>query len=344
MKTRTIAAVLFSAFAANALAAEMTVISFGGASKDVQTEAFYAPFAAASHSKVVAGEYNGEMGRIKVMVDTNSVNWDVVQVESAELTRGCEEGLFEHLDQTRIGQAADFVPGTLSDCGGGLLVWSMALAYNADKLKQAPTGWNDFWDTQKFPGKRSLRKGAKYTLEAALMADGVPYADVYKVLSTPQGVERAFRKLDQIKPSIQWWEAGAQPMQFLASGDVVMSTAFNGRVFAAQTAGANVRTVWNGSIYAIDSWAIPKGSKNKALAEDFIAFSLRPENQKIHTAKLGYGSTNVHTAGLLDPALAAQLNTAPDNLAHAIPMDSEFWVNNGEDLEQRFNAWVAKTQ
>ena len=89
---------------------------------------------------------------------------------------------------------------------------------------------------------------------------------------------------------------------------------------------------------------IPKGSKNKALAEDFIAFSLRPENQKIHTTKLGYGSTNLHTAGLLDPALAAQLNTAPDNLAQAIPMDSEFWVNNGEDLEQRFNAWVAKTK
>ena len=344
MKNRTLAAVLLSAFAANALAAEMTVISFGGASKDVQTEAFYAPFAAASHSKVVAGEYNGEMGRIKVMVDTNSVNWDVVQVESAELIRGCEEGLFEHLDLNRIGKEADFVPGTLSECGGGLLVWSMALAYNADKLKQAPTGWTDFWDTQKFPGKRSLRKGAKYTLEAALMADGVPYADVYKVLSTPQGVERAFRKLDQIKPDIQWWEAGAQPMQFLASGDVVMSTAFNGRVFAAQAAGANVHTVWNGSIYAIDSWAIPKGSKNKALAEDFIAFSLRPENQKVHTAKLGYGSTNLHTAGLLDPALAAQLNTAPDNLAQAIPMDSEFWVNNGEDLEQRFNAWVAKTK
>ncbi|NER58972.1 ABC transporter substrate-binding protein [Pseudomonas sp. MAFF212428] len=343
MKTRTLAAVLLSAFATHLMASEMTVISFGGVSKDVQTEAFYTPFAAATHSKVVAGEYNGEMGRIKVMVDTRSVNWDAVQVESAELIRGCEEGLFERLDTDRIGQEADFVPGTLSECGAGLLVWSMALAYNADKLAQAPTGWVDFWDTQKFPGKRSLRKGAKYTLEAALMADGVPTADIYKELSTAAGVERAFRKLDQIKSDIQWWEAGAQPMQFLASGDVVMSTAFNGRVFAAQESGANVRTVWKGSIYAIDSWAIPKGSKNKVLAEQFIAFSLRPENQKIHTAKLGYGSTNLHTADLLDPALAARLNTAPDNLAQAMPMDSEFWVNHGEDLEQRFNAWVAKT-
>ena len=343
MNKKAIGALFLSAITSSVMAGEMTVISFGGVSKDVQSEAFYKPFEKATGNKVVAGEYNGEMGRIKVMVDTNSVNWDVVQVEAPDLVRGCEEGLFEHLDSAQLGKPSDFVPGTISECGAGLLVWSMALAYNADKLKVAPTGWADFWDIQKYPGKRSLRKGAKYTLEAALMADGVGYADIYKVLSTKEGVDRAFSKLDQIKPEIQWWEAGAQPMQFLASGDVVMSTAFNGRVFAAQETGANVKIVWKGSIYAIDSWAIPKGSKNKTMAERFIAFSLRPENQKVHTEKLGYGSTNQQTAALLEPALAARLNTAPSNLEQAMPIDSEFWVDHGEELEQRFNAWVAKT-
>ncbi|NWB88205.1 MULTISPECIES: ABC transporter substrate-binding protein [Pseudomonas] len=343
MKNTAIGALALTLMASTAMAGEITVISFGGVSKDVQTQAFYQPFEKATGSKVVAGEYNGEMGRIKAMVDTHSVNWDVVQVEGPELIRGCEEGLFEHLDMSAIGKPADFVPGTLSECGAGLLVWSMAMAYNADKLSVAPTGWGDFWDVKKYPGKRSLRKGAKYTLEIALMADGVPLADVYKVLSTPAGVDRAFRKLDQIKGSIQWWEAGAQPMQFLASGDVVMSTAFNGRVFSAQESGANVKVVWNGSIYAIDAWAIPKGSPNKALAEQFIGFSLRPENQKMHTEKLGYGSTNLKIQPLLAPALAARLNTAPDNLAQAMPMDNGFWVDHGEELEQRFNAWVAKT-
>jgi putative spermidine/putrescine transport system substrate-binding protein len=342
MKNKAIGALLITAMASSAMASEITVISFGGVSKDVQSAAFYKPFEKATGNKVLAGEYNGEMGKIKAMVDTDSVNWDVVQVEGPELIRGCEEGMFEHLDPTQIGKSADFVPGTLSECGAGLLVWSMAMAYNADKLKVAPTGWTDFWDTQKFPGKRSLRKGAKYTLEIALMADGVPYADVYKVLSTKEGIDRAFRKLEQIKTSIQWWEAGAQPMQFLASGDVVMSTAFNGRVFSAQEAGANVHIVWKGSIYAIDSWAIPKGSKNKAAAEQFIGFSLRPENQKPHTEKLAYGSTNLKTESLLDPALAARLNTAPANLEQAMPIDNGFWVDHGEELEQRFNAWVAK--
>ncbi|MDR3564058.1 MAG: extracellular solute-binding protein, partial [Negativicutes bacterium] len=225
MKNKTMSALLLTVVATSAMASDITVVSFGGAGKDVQTEAFYKPFETATGNKVVAGDYNGEMGRIKVMVDTHSVNWDVVQVGGAELASGCESGLFEHLYSAQIGQPANFVPGTFSECGAGVLVWSTAMAYNADKLKVAPTGWADFWDLKKFPGKRSLHKGAKYTLEIALMADGVPYADIYPMLSTKAGVDRAFKKLDQIKSNIQWWEAGAQPMQFLASGDVAMTSA-----------------------------------------------------------------------------------------------------------------------
>lgn len=338
----TILATLLMGATSCAMASDLTVVSFGGASKDVQTQAFFKPFEKAMKQKMIIGEYNGEMGKIKAMVDTASVNWDVVQIEGPELQRGCDEGLFEQLDPARLGNAADYVPGTLSDCGAGLLVWSMVMAYDGSRLKTAPIGWADFWDTQKFPGKRSLRKGAKYTLEIALLADGVPKDDLYSVLATPEGVDRAFRKLDQIKSSIQWWESGAQPMQFLASGDVVMSTAYNGRVFAAQEEGAPMKVVWNGSLYAIDSWAIPKGSPNKQAAEAFIAFSLQPEQQKIHTTKLGYGSTNLKTTALLDPALAERLNTAPTNMAQASPVDFAFWVDHGEDLEQRFNAWAAK--
>ncbi|WP_447749189.1 ABC transporter substrate-binding protein [Pseudomonas nicosulfuronedens] len=333
---------LLMGVASGAMAADLTVISFGGTSKDVQTEAFYKPFEKAEGMKVIAGEYNGEMGKIKAMVDTGSVNWDVVQVEGPELLRGCEDGLFEPLDPAILGKAEDYVPGTLSDCGAGLLVWSMAMVYDGKRFPNGPTGWTDFWDTQKFPGKRSLRKGAKYTLEIALLADGVKKEDLYKVLATKEGVDRAFRKLDQIKPSIQWWESGAQPMQFIASGDVAMSTAYNGRAFAAQEEGAPMKVVWNGSLLAIDSWAIPKGSPNKKAAEDFIAFSLKPEQQKIHTVKLGYGSVNLGTTKLLDPKLLERLNTAPENLEQAVPVNFEFWVDHGEDLEQRFNAWAAK--
>ncbi|MFJ4452709.1 ABC transporter substrate-binding protein [Pseudomonas sp. NPDC089392] len=342
MEKQLTALALALALSSTANATELTVISYGGVSKTVQTEVFYQPFEAAHQAKLIAGEYNGEMARIKAMVDTNSVNWDVVQVESDKLVRGCDEGLFEPLDTQRIGKVADFVPGTLSECGAGLLVWSMTMAYNADALTDAPQGWADFWNVTKYPGKRALQRGAKFTLEAALLADGVPQEQVYKVLATPEGVDRAFSKLDELKPNIQWWEAGAQPMQYLAAKDVVMTTAFNGRIFAAEQSGAHIKPVWGGSIHAIDYWAIPRGSKNKELAEEFIASTLTPEAQKLHSTKLGYGSVNLHTAELLDKGIAAQLNMAPQNIKQSLAFDNEFWIDHGEELEARFNAWVAR--
>lgn len=327
----------------SAFAKDLTVISFGGANKDAQVKAFYEPYKKASGSKLITSEYNGEMAKIKAMVKAKNVDWDVVEVETPELIRGCEEGLFEKLDWNKIGNKQDFLPAAVSNCGIGFFVWSTALAYNSDKLKTAPTSWKDFWDLKKFPGKRGLRKGAKYTLEFALLADGVKVSDVYKVLGTKAGVDRAFKKLDQIKSSIQWWEAGAQPPQFLASGDVVMSSAYNGRIASAQKDGKkNLKIVWTGSIYDVDSWAIVKGSKNKDAAQKFIAFTSKPENQKNYSQHIAYGPTNSKAIPLLNAKVAAQLPTAPANLKDALAINVHFWVDNGEELEQRFNAWAAK--
>jgi len=337
-----VAAAVGLAFVGQAMAKDLTVISFGGANKDAQVKAYYGPFKKASGITVVGGEYNGEMAKVKAMVDTKSVSWDVLEVESPELARGCDEGLFERLDYSKIGNKADFVPGAAQQCGIGIFVWTTALAYNADKLKAAPTSWKDFWDVKKFPGKRGLRKGAKYTLEIALMADGVAPKDVYKVLGTPAGVDRAFKKLDQLKPSIQWWEAGAQPPQYLASGDVVMSSAYNGRIAAAQKEGKNLKVVWNGGMYDFDSWAIPKGSPNKDAAYKFIAFASKPENQKVYSQNIAYGPSNKLAVPMIDKKEMAELPTAPQNMKDSVKVDVNFWADYGESLEQRFNAWASK--
>ncbi|UVE17382.1 polyamine ABC transporter substrate-binding protein [Pseudomonas sp. LS44] len=327
--------------AAPVLAVDLTVISFGGANKNAQVKAFYQPWEKAGNGKIIAGEYNGEMAKVKAMVDTNSVSWNLVEVESPELARGCDEGLFEELDAAPFGKAEDFVPGALSSCGAGFFVWSTVLAYNADKIKGTPSGWADFWDTSKYPGKRGLRKGAKYTLEFALMADGVAPKEVYAVLATKEGQDRAFKKLDQIKPSIQWWEAGAQPPQFLASGDVVMSSAYNGRIAAVQKE-SNLKVVWNGGIYDFDAWAIPKGAKNADEAKKFIAFTLQPAQQKIYAESIAYGPANIQAVPLLDKKLLQDMPTTPENIVNQVAMDVAFWADYGEQLEQRFNSWAAK--
>ena len=327
--------------AGHAAANSLTVVSFGGANKQAQVKSFYEPWEAAGHGRIVAGEYNGEMAKVKAMVDTNSVSWNLVEVESPELARGCDEGLFEELDPALVDNPGDFLEGALQPCGVGFFVWSTVLAYNADKLKSAPSGWVDFWDTEKFPGKRGLRKGAKYTLEFALMADGVPVKDVYQVLATKDGQNRAFKKLDELKPHIQWWEAGAQPPQFLASGDVVMSSAFNGRIAAVQDE-SNLQIVWNGGIYDFESWAIPKGASSQEQAREFIAFTVKPEQQKAYAEHIPYGPANTKTMALLDEKRRAQMPTAPQNIADQVAIDVIFWADYGEQLEQRFNAWAAR--
>ena len=229
------AAAALAGFALLAHARDLTIVSWGGAYQDGQKEVFFKPFNATG-TKLIDESWDGGLGVLRTKIKGGNNNWDVVQVEADELEIGCDEGLYEKLDVAKIGGAARYLPGTVHPCGVGAIIYNLVLAYDGDKVKTAPAGWADFFDTKKFPGKRSIRNGAKWNLEIALIADGVPAKDVYKVLRTPEGVDRAFRKLDTIKPDLVFWKSGAQPPQMLAAGDVVFTTAYNGRITAAKAA------------------------------------------------------------------------------------------------------------
>lgn len=321
---------------------ELTIVNFGGANSLAQKAAYVEPFQKTTGNKVTVVEYNGEMAKIKAMVETKKVSWDLVEIESGEIGRACEEGLLEKIDHAKIGPKDLFMPAAFHECGFGAFVWSTVLGYNADKLKNPPKGWSDFWDVKKYPGKRGLRKGARYNLEFALMADGVPTKEVYNVLATKAGVDRAFKKLDELKSNIQWWEAGAQPPQFLVAGDVVMSTVYNGRIDAAQREGKNLAITWAGGIYDLDYWVIPKGSKNKDVAEKFIAFSSTAEAQHNYASKIAYGPVNNNAFKRMDYKMLAQLPTSTANVKDSVQQNMKFWTDHGEELEQRFTAWAAK--
>lgn len=330
------------AAAAPAAARDLTVVGWGGASQAAHRAAYFEPFAQARGIRIVEDSYNGGLAKIQAMVETGTVTWDAVMVEDPELLRGCEGGLFEELPWDRLGGREAFIEGAASDCGVGSYVWAMVLAWDGKALKDEPKTWADFWNVERWPGKRGLRKGAKFTLEIALMADGVPPAEVYRVLATEEGIERAFAKLDALKPHIQWWEAGAQPPEWLAAGDVTMTAAYNGRITAANEEGKDFRLSWDGQVYAIDSWAVPKGSENKELAFDFIAFASQPEHQVTYATKIPYGITNKAAIAALPPEVAASLPTGEANLAKGLANDTDFWLDREEELNERFNAWVVR--
>ena len=321
---------------------QLTVVNFGGTVGSAEKKAFFEPFEKTSGVKIVSVEYNGEQAKVKAMVEAKAVTWDVVEVESADVSRGCDEGLFEKIDWSKIGNKADFQPAAVHECGVGVFVWSTVMAYDGDKVKEGPKTWADFWNTKKLPGKRGLRKGARYNLEFALMADGVKPAEVYKVLATKEGSERAFKKLTELKPHIQWWEAGAQPAQILVAGDVVLSVAFNGRIDAAQREGKNLKVSWTGGIYDLDVWTIPKGARNKELAQKFIAYASSVDAQAEFSRQIAYGPVNNKALAKLNAKVLADLPTSPANVKDALQFDTKFWADQGEALEKRFAAWSAQ--
>ena len=328
---------------APASARDLTVVSWGGNYQDAQKEIYFDPFSQKEGKPVLAESWDGGIGVIAAKTQAGEPNWDVVQVEAEELALGCFDGMYEPIDWEALGGKDKFIDAAVSDCGVGAIVWSTALSYDSDKLKTAPTSWADFWDVKEFPGKRGLRRGPKYSLEFALMADGVAPKDVYDVLSTPEGVDRAFKKLDEIKSDIVWWESGAQPLQFLKSGQVVMTAAYNGRITGInKTENTHFKVVWDGSIYAVDSWVILKGSPNAKEAMDFITFASAVENQVKLPNYIAYGLPNKEAAAEVPAELQSELPTAPDNIANAIPLNVSFWTDNIEALTQRFDAWVAQ--
>ncbi|MCR4266206.1 ABC transporter substrate-binding protein [Nitratireductor sp. ZSWI3] len=324
-------------------ARDLTVVSWGGTYQDAQRDIYFKPFSEKLGKPVLDEAWNGGYGVLQAKVKAGAPNWDVVQVEAEELELGCGDGLFEPIDWDKLGGEDKFLDSAVNECGVGAIVWSTAIAYDADKLADGPQSWADFWDTAKFPGKRSLRKGPKYTLEFALLADGVSAEELYDVLSTPEGVDRAFAKLEEIRDDIVWWEAGAQPLQFLASGEVVMASAYNGRITGInRSEGRNFKVVWPGSIYAVDSWVILKDAENKDAGMDFIAFASEPENQKKLPEFVAYGLPNKEAAGMVSEEYEADLPTTEKNLEGAISLDVDFWIDNSEALTERFNAWLAQ--
>ena len=354
LKTALLASALTTAaFAAQAN--EVTVMSWGGAYTKSQVEAYHKPFTAKTGIKVNSIDADNPATPIKAQVEAGNVSIDVADVEFSDAVRLCDEGLLEEIDHSMLpaapdGTAAsdDFIEGALQDCAVANIVWSTVFAYNKDNVSMAPASIADFFDTNKIPGKRGLRKSAKATLEMALMADGVPAGEVYDILDTDEGVDRAFAKLDAIKDDIVWWEAGAQPPQLLADGEVVMSTAYNGRIFNAAVAeNQPLEVVWDGQILDFDLFVVPKGAPNKDAAMEFIKFSTATEQLAAQASWISYGPARKSSGAMVGKysdgktEMGPHMPTAAANLGNALVNNFEFWVDKDAELNERFNAWLA---
>ncbi|HEX4365472.1 MAG TPA: extracellular solute-binding protein [Rhodopila sp.] len=318
---------------------DLTIVTRDESLQHAIESAYVQPFTAITSTPVQQEIWGGGIDTLRTQAKTPNNPWDLVLVDADELAAGCGEGLFEKLDWGAIGGKDHYLPQAVSDCGVGAVVDTTVLAWDKDKLPVAPT-WADFWDVAKYPGKRGLRKGVRGNLEFALLADGVAPGDVYKTLSSAEGVDRAFRKLDQLKPYIVWWSTDTEAAHILASGDVLMTSGPSGQI--AETANQEHKTFglqFAGSLNEVQSWAIMKGSQSARAAQQFLYFTGMPA---VELRLLKQGGDAGLAKGLNDglaPDLASVSASAPANLAAGLKVDTGFWHDNLPKLRQRFDAW-----
>lgn len=336
----------------------LTVVSWGGAYSYSQIKAYHEPFTAQTGIRINAEDYNGGLAEVRVQSQSGNVAWDVVDMPLSSVIRGCEEGLLHEINFSTFPQAPDgtpaekdFLPQTLiSKCGVPLIIWSTIFAYDKSRFTgKKPQNLEDFFDLEKFPGRRAMRKSPRSTLEFALMASGVAPEDVYGVLSGPKGVKRAFAKLDTIKESTVWWEAGAQAPLLLSDGEVVMATAYNGRIFNAWNKEKKpFEIVWDRQIWYRNYYAIVYGTRRYEQALEYVKFASTSKQLANQARYISYGparqssmamiTTNVDTG--ID--MRAHMPTNPKHLKNVLENDFEWWADYEDEMTDRFNTWLAK--
>ncbi len=332
---------------------QITVVSWGAEYGRAQTLAMFHPYEDKTHVDVLVTNYGGGLKEIENQVSSGNITWDVIDMEMEDAAAACRQGLLESMVGVELppglnGAAAtnDFVPGAIGPCWIGSTVWSHVIGYDSARFPNgAPRTVQDFFNTTRFPGPRAMQdNGPKFNIELALMASGVAPWQVYRTLQTPQGLDRAFAKLDTIKADIVWYRRTTEPKSLLEEGKVAMSTGLNKSLMSLESQ-PKVVTLWDGQLYQLDVFAIPKGNPDKTRAMDFIRFATGSEPLGQEANLLPYGPARISAIKYVtrNPETGTEMRkylpTAPEHFQRALAVDPDWWEKNGAPVIARWNEW-----
>lgn len=333
---------------ATAASAQTTIIvsGSGGTLTDIQKAIFQDPFTAKSGIKIENLATTNRVSALKAMKMTGKAQWDVTELSGPEFQQAINGGYLQPIDWAVVDPKSTLPEIARHKFGVASGSYSTIIGVRTDKLPAGKkmTSWKDFWDVKAFPGPRALQKGALDNLEFALLADGVAKGDVYKILRSEAGIERAFKKLDEIKPHITtWWTTGAQPVQMLANGEVFYSSAWNGRITKLEADGVAAAIVWDGGSLKPSYQAVPAGAPHPKEAMQYLAHLISdPKMNADFAIQMPYPGFVPGIYKFMTDAMAKTMPTFPDNAAVQFESDNTFWVDNREKMDERFQAWLLK--
>ncbi|MFK7751756.1 MAG: extracellular solute-binding protein [Sedimentitalea sp.] len=343
------------------MASDMTIVSWGGAYSKSQQLAYHDPYAAMTGVKIINDDSSAEaVSKLRAMSEAGNVTWDVVDVVAADALRLCDEGLAMEIDPDTMLAAApdgtsardDFGELLVGDCFIPQIVYSTTFGYRTDLVGDTPpTSVCAVFDTDAYPGKRSLEKRPIANMEWALLCDGVAKGDIYDLLATEAGQEQALAKLNTIKSDVIWWSAGADTPQLLADGEIVMGSTYNGRLFSViEEQNQPVGMLWDAQMFDLDGWIIPTGlsPERQARALDYIMFATDTQRLADQAKYISYGPARLSSAPLvgkhaeLGIEMAPHMPTDPNNAKNTFLYNYEFWADYRDDIDAKFQAWLAK--
>ena len=349
--------------AGTASADDMTIVSWGGAYSKSQLEAYHKPYMAKNPGvNIINDESSNEaVAKLRAMDEANNVTWDVVDVVASDAIRLCDEGLAMPIDADKqLAPAPDGTPASedfgellVSECFIPQIVYSTTFGYRTDVAEwggKEPDDICDIFDLKTFPGKRSLEKRPINNMEWALICDGVAKADVYDVLATPEGQQKALDKLATIKDQTIWWSAGADTPQLLADGEVVIGSTYNGRLFSViEEQDQPVKMLWDAQVFDLDGWIIPAGlsAERKKRALDYVYFATDTQRLADQAKYISYGPARASSAPLvgkhadLGIDMAPHMPTDPNNAKNTFLYNYEWWADYRDDIDAKFQAWLA---
>jgi len=326
-----------AAGAARAGSGEVVLANWGGDAVAAAKKAYGEPFEKATGLKLAVDSTGPSSGKLRVMVESKRVTWDVMDTTLGDAGELGPAGLLEPIDYGIVDREK-VLGGYARHHAVAGYGYSNILAYDAAKFPgRKPESWVDFWNLKEFPGKRMLGKPLGGNLEAALQAAGVPRDQLY-----PLDVERAFKKIAEIKKDCIFWASGAQSQQLLREGEVSMGQLWNTRAFLLhRDTQGRIVTVWNQGMFQTNAWTVPKGNPAGKDAMRLIA-SMHDPGQQVEMLRLiGFGPVNPAAAAAVPADLTAQNPSDPAHLAGQVRADVQWYAENQTKVVQRYLDLIA---
>lgn len=277
---------------------------------------------------------------VKMQVETKAYQWDVVGTIGRDVYLQIAD-FAEPLDYSNALLAA--LPKHLVGPGyAPYEIVATTFAYKAEKFPNQTLKWEDILNTSGAPGGRSLRNRVVEATEIALRISGVDPADNLKVLESPEGWDRVYKQLDQIKPVVDIWWTEQLPVQEIVNGEIVMAPGANSDLRRLNSQGGGMKMNWDRGFYKSHGFVIPKGAPNADIAKDFIIFAMQPERIAKYCSAMGPGPIVPGALDYVDPAAVPDMPTYPANLAQMASELSAYWAANAATITPRFNEWMLK--